>query len=670
MIRILISFSLSIFLCAATLRGTDFYVDGKRGTDAPTAGTQARPWQTIAYALRQIPSPPATSRHRLLVVGNQDYRVDASITLRDRIHIVGTGSQPPRLLAGLTPTLFRIDAVGAGTDFGLVGLVLLWGDVAVAAGPATDAVPKTCQIIDCEFFGQKVASVRALFVAGLFRFDVVRSRFSNVNKGVEIYARGPSLLTGNVRQCVFASTGLEAISFRAESVAKLVADVRMSRFRFCNRAIAVRADSIQPSDVGVRNCAFRNTHVAGVDVSVAGSCALAVRESSFILDDNAIVVRSTDARGACRLDLDNNVIDSSRNAGLDVRVDASSPTAGPWSVRTRDNRWQGCAQNYRFAALGQVTASLVSERELSQRSTGDAMDIALTSPNARCEMSNAILTRSRRHGIFVSGKGRMRGRFLTIADHGGGSAIHARQAVDVELDHCALDNRFAPEIDSGANFRLSWTCSRTVQYSGVGNFRADPAFVRPQYKLGATSACIDTGNPSVANAPTTDYEGDPRVVRTLRPVVDIGADEYRATGSTRAFAVPGWGIDNGMIPRVDILSDRAPIGTPVPLGLRDAIGSGGRAAPVAFVVFGLGEAEPIYDFDVFGGSGSMLFFNPLVLGQAVRIDRQGRARDILPVPNNATLVGAVFTAQWLVLDPNANRQAWVTTDAFRLQVGR
>lgn len=75
-------------------------------------------------------------------------------------------------------------------------------------------------------------------------------------------------------------------------------------------------------------------------------------------------------------------------------------------------------------------------------------------------------------------------------------------------------------------------------YSPVNVVNADPAFVDPandDYHLTSGSPCIDAGTTAVPDPPglpTTDFEGDPRV---LGAAPDIGADEY---GYVRRIYLP------------------------------------------------------------------------------------------------------------------------------------
>jgi hypothetical protein len=75
-------------------------------------------------------------------------------------------------------------------------------------------------------------------------------------------------------------------------------------------------------------------------------------------------------------------------------------------------------------------------------------------------------------------------------------------------------------------------------YSPVNVVNADPSFVDPandDYHLSSSSPCIDAGTtaiPDPPGLPTTDFEGDPRV---LGAAPDIGADEH---GHVRRIYLP------------------------------------------------------------------------------------------------------------------------------------
>ena len=68
-------------------------------------------------------------------------------------------------------------------------------------------------------------------------------------------------------------------------------------------------------------------------------------------------------------------------------------------------------------------------------------------------------------------------------------------------------------------------CDIQGGYGGTGNIDADPFFVNPSasdYHLQPGSPCIDIGDNAAPSLPTTDFEGDPRI---LGGIVDMGVDE-------------------------------------------------------------------------------------------------------------------------------------------------
>ena len=102
-------FGAALFVLTLPLAANDYYVDGLRGTDVTTGGSATQPWKSLPYALAQIPAPSGTTVHRLLVIGGQDYNVATTMTLRDRVHIVGQVAARPRLVAATNAVVFALD---------------------------------------------------------------------------------------------------------------------------------------------------------------------------------------------------------------------------------------------------------------------------------------------------------------------------------------------------------------------------------------------------------------------------------------------------------------------------------------------------------------------------------------------------------------------------------
>ncbi|MFO8101094.1 MAG: right-handed parallel beta-helix repeat-containing protein [Dehalococcoidia bacterium] len=79
-------------------------------------------------------------------------------------------------------------------------------------------------------------------------------------------------------------------------------------------------------------------------------------------------------------------------------------------------------------------------------------------------------------------------------------------------------------VPSGENgFSTSVTYSDVEGgYDGKGNINQDPQ-LNSSFHLGADSPCIDTGDNSAPALPSTDFDGQPRI---MEGGVDMGADEY------------------------------------------------------------------------------------------------------------------------------------------------
>ncbi len=98
-----------------------------------------------------------------------------------------------------------------------------------------------------------------------------------------------------------------------------------------------------------------------------------------------------------------------------------------------------------------------------------------------------------------------------------------------------------------------------------GNINVDPLFVDAaggDYHLTLGSQCIDAGDSGAPLLPATDYEGDGRV---LGVAVDIGADEFYATGPTYSVSgqityesdgLPGIRVDLGGDAAVQRVTDQ------------------------------------------------------------------------------------------------------------------
>ena len=84
-----------------------------------------------------------------------------------------------------------------------------------------------------------------------------------------------------------------------------------------------------------------------------------------------------------------------------------------------------------------------------------------------------------------------------------------------------------PEIfNSSTAVPIVTYCDVQGGYPGAGNIDENPLFVdavNNNFHLMASSLCIDAGTNSAPNLPSTDIDGDPRIINSI---VEIGADEF------------------------------------------------------------------------------------------------------------------------------------------------
>jgi hypothetical protein len=95
---------------------------------------------------------------------------------------------------------------------------------------------------------------------------------------------------------------------------------------------------------------------------------------------------------------------------------------------------------------------------------------------------------------------------------------------------------------SGETFDISYSDIEDAGDTGTGVIHTNPSFVGPpDYHLNAGSPCIDTGSNSVSGIPSTDLEGNPRVVDgdgNGTPTADMGAYERAAPPEREHLYLP------------------------------------------------------------------------------------------------------------------------------------
>jgi hypothetical protein len=122
---------------------------------------------------------------------------------------------------------------------------------------------------------------------------------------------------------------------------------------------------------------------------------------------------------------------------------------------------------------------------------------------------------------------------------GGGGGMRNKESSSPTVTNSILWNNTAPHGPEIYNDETSIPtityCDIQGGYSGEGNIDSDPLFYNPlkiDFHITSTSPCIDTGYNSATQIPSTDFEGEPRIVdgnNDGTATVDMGVDEYTDT---------------------------------------------------------------------------------------------------------------------------------------------
>jgi hypothetical protein len=216
-----------------------------------------------------------------------------------------------------------------------------------------------------------------------------------------------------------------------------------------------------------------------------------------------------------------------------------------------------------YDVSSQVSKTVITNCNISQNKAKSESEYSYWSPRGggiycgykiNVEIANCAINANMGGAIAFGSLSRSIITNCTLADNYGinGSALHCdsqrqEDPSNIQLNNCILEND-GNEIEIIDNTSISIIYSNVRGgYPGTGNIDADPCFVSlgywdanntagdvnddffvaGNYRLADNSLCINTGDPNyVPAADETDLAGNPRVMGSCAPRIDMGAYEY------------------------------------------------------------------------------------------------------------------------------------------------
>jgi hypothetical protein len=686
-----LSFSFAL-LSLSPAFANDYWVNGKTGKDLPTAGTRNAPWKTIAYALAHTPSPTNPRYHNAIrIIGGQTYKLTQPLQMKYNVRLAGdfVGTtipvlQGPKSLSSLIhfPANVIFNRKTAGFEY----LILEGGNYGVTMG-GTGGKRHRPEILYSRFLRQGTAGILIRQVGTTICdprfFDC---RFSEEKFGIKAEASGANaVLRPDIDECRF--TGLTIAGFELIDSSGGNADVgglvRNSWFEKGGFGIFVRTSgNAVNTRLSIQGCSFRNCAGEGISILINQpryDPQITIEDCSFSFCKQGVLIHGVFTPGVYSFSLRRNLASKNLGNGFALQVDRMG--SGKVQLRyTSENNIatgnRGCGYCYSIRQEFDMVLDSDGDRAGSNGSFG--LEVENKSSNASMRFRNGVISGGNWAGILIRPglKAKVKFQFMTVADNAFNGLVASGLLPQslLSFDHCVFAKNVRGDVVAPSGVPFTYCLFSRVKRPGTGNLKGTPKLSRPSYHLLPGSPCIDAGSVAVL-APTTDYEGDPRILagKGNTKVPDLGADEFSPHGSAHGYGIDGFG-QSGFRPSIGVAGSAQDvrIGRSLGITLLKAKDFANFRAASGLLVLGLGETGPggLLDIGGLGAPGSFLWTNPLLVAPPVRPDSNGFAQINIPVPNSLGIVGVDLSAQWWVFKPHTNTGGFVTTKGLRIQIGK
>ncbi len=666
-----------ILLSGGSARASDYWVDGKAGSDVSGDGSRAKPWRTIEHALARVPTPVYPQSHRIRIAGGQSYSPPRTLTMKFNVRLVGDAASVPTIRAwsASAPIVrFARATIYNRKESGVESIAFEGGAYALALGGVAGNRHRP-EIERCSFRGQTLASIRIDLRGGTISDPrIARCSFTGVPLGIDTFSSGrDNVLRMDVEEGRFLDVRTDAvrISDTSGGTSDVGGRIRFCWFQRCGRGVAVTSGGgAAQTRVEIRHCAFDAcaTTAIACGIGLAGSTKIGVDHCSFVRGGAGFRFGGVFGLGRHSVRVASCVAIANRGTAFEIDMRQSLAGLVRANVAMRSNVARA---NRRGFDLDGGVADVVFDSH-GDRALGSAEFGMRLRGGAKVEphVESDIFAANGGDGLILATGAPGVVRFLTLADNGAvGLGVDAKVPGATRVDHLVFASNKSGAIRAPSTFAIRWSLFDKTLRPGRGNLVGNARLLRPQYKLRSTSPARDAGDPKLVST-GVDYEGDPRVVGRA---ADLGADEFVPAGSAHLYGFAGFAAA-GFRPRLELPPAQHGVGLGKTMRIRLADARDLAASPATLALLLVGATEvapgPLTSLAALGAPGSLLQLDLRGGFFAFAVPSTGKVETRFTIPKQSALLDATFTTQWLVIKPAVNAAGFVTTEGLRVTIGR